>query len=291
MLVEDWISPNVGANLTREAESYRYRGLGTLGGNHESAQHYDGLSARIHWAIFGPMHAPIRALPFPVRLTLALAGDTIIPNPFRWEEPMSRISRRRFVEGTGAGLAAVAAVPLAVEELAAQQKSSPAGATSGALPGVPRTTVKLTVNGAEHSVEVEDRWTLVEVLRDHLQLIGTRIGCDRSECGACTVLIDGKPMYACTQLAAWMDGRSVQTVEGLAKGANLDPLQEAFIKHDAPQCGFCTSGQLMAAKALLNHNPHPTRDEVRAAMTGNLCRCSNYNHYVEAVLAASGGQA
>jgi CO/xanthine dehydrogenase Mo-binding subunit/aerobic-type carbon monoxide dehydrogenase small subunit (CoxS/CutS family) len=153
----------------------------------------------------------------------------------------------------------------------------------------PRTTVRLTVNGALHRVEVEDRWTLAEVLRDHLRLTGTKIGCDRGECGACTVLLDGKPLYSCSQLAVWADGKAIQTVEGLiAASGRLDPLQRAFVEHDAPQCGFCTSGQLMAAKALVNANPHPTADEVRAAMTGNLCRCSNYNHYVEAVLAATG---
>ena len=153
----------------------------------------------------------------------------------------------------------------------------------------PRTTVRLTVNGTLHRLEVEDRWTLAEVLRDHLKLTGTKIGCDRGECGACTVLLDGKPVYSCSQLAVWADGRTVQTVEGLiAADGQLDPLQRAFVEHDAPQCGFCTSGQLMAAKALVNANPHPTADQVRAAMTGNLCRCSNYNHYVEAVLAATG---
>jgi aerobic-type carbon monoxide dehydrogenase small subunit (CoxS/CutS family) len=191
---------------------------------------------------------------------------------------MKKISRRRFVEGTSAGIVAVAAIP-AVE---AQQKA-PVTTTQS---GVPRTTIKITVNGVDHRVEVEDRWTLVELLRDHLELTGTKIGCDRGECGACTVLVDGTPLYSCSQLAVWMDGRSIQTVEGLAKNGKLDPLQEAFIEHDAPQCGYCTSGQLMIAKALLMKNARPTRDEVRTAMTGNLCRCSNYNHYVEAVVAA-----
>ena len=152
---------------------------------------------------------------------------------------------------------------------------------------MPRTTIRVTVNGKAERVEVEDRWTLAELLRDHLGLTGTKIGCDRGECGACTVLLDHQPIYSCSYLAVWTDGRSVQTVEGLASGTRLDPLQQAFVDHDGPQCGFCTSGQLMSAKALLDANPHPTADEVRAAMTGNLCRCSNYNRYVEAVLAAA----
>ncbi len=198
---------------------------------------------------------------------------------------MKKISRRLFVEGTSAGLVA-ATVPLTAQKAKAQ---APAAApASEVLADVPRTTIQITVNGDQRQVEVEDRWTLVELLRDHLDLTGTKIGCDRGECGACTVLVDGKPMYSCSQLAVWMDGRSVQTVEGLARGEQLDPLQQAFIEHDSPQCGYCTSGQLMAARALLNETPKPTRDQVRAAMTGNLCRCSNYNHYVEAVMAAAG---
>ena len=105
---------------------------------------------------------------------------------------------------------------------------------------------------------MEDRWTLVEVLRDHLHLTGTKIGCDRGECGACTVLLEGKPVYSCSQLAVWMDGKSIQTVEGLEHNGKLDPLQQSFMDHDAPQCGFCTSGQLMSAKACLNSHPHAT---------------------------------
>ena len=163
-------------------------------------------------------------------------------------------------------------------------KSKPTAAPSPA----PRTKIKFTVNGTEKELEVEDRWTLVEVLRDHLQLTGTKIGCDRGECGACTVLLDGKSVYSCSQLAVWVHGRTVQTVEGLRVNGKLDPLQEAFIEHDGPQCGFCTSGQLMSGKALLNRNAKPTRAEVRAGMTGNICRCGNYNHYVESVLAAAG---
>jgi aerobic-type carbon monoxide dehydrogenase small subunit (CoxS/CutS family) len=186
---------------------------------------------------------------------------------------VSNISRREFVETTGAGLVVATATPLPAQP--------------ATRPAVPHTAIKLTINGTEHSVEVEDRWTLVELLRDHLGLTGTKVGCDRGECGACTVLLDGKPVYSCSQLAVWASGKSVQTVEGLAQKDHLHPLQEAFIAHDGPQCGYCTSGQLMSAKALLDRNPHPTREEVQAAMTGNICRCSNYNRYVESVLAAS----
>jgi len=147
--------------------------------------------------------------------------------------------------------------------------------------------ITITVNGVKYQVSVEPRWTLAEVLRDHLGLTGTKIGCNAGECGACTVLLDGKNVYSCSQLAVWVNGRSVTTVEGLAASGELDPLQKAFIEHDAPQCGYCTSGQLMSAKALLARNPNPTREEVQRGLTGNLCRCSNYNRIVESVLAAS----
>src|SRR3954468_6554992 len=179
-----------------------------------------------------------------------------------------RVSRRRFLAGSGTALTVAAVGP----KLRAQ----------GATPGTARTSITMTVNGARRTLQVEDRWTLAEALRDHLALTGTKIGCDRGECGACTVLMDGKPVYSCSQLAVWADGRSIQTVEGLVN----DPLQQSFVAHDAPQCGFCPSGQLMSAKALMNSTPHPTADQARAAMTGNICRCSGYNHYIDAVVAA-----
>ena len=143
---------------------------------------------------------------------------------------MGKISRREFVETTGAGLVVATGAPLAAQD------SPPSG---------PRTKVKLTVNGLEHRTEVEDHWTLAEMLRDHLRLTGTKIGCDRGECGACTVLLDGKPVYSCSQLAVWADGRSVQTVEGLAHNGQLDPLQKAFIDEQAAQCGFCLNAVIM----------------------------------------------
>src|SRR5881397_2487827 len=189
-----------------------------------------------------------------------------------------KISRRKFLKGTGAALAVATAAP----KIEAQ---TPAAGV--ARDAVPRSMIRVTVNGTERRIEIEDRWTLVELLRDHLGLTGTKIGCDRGECGACTVLLDGKPIYSCSQLAVWANGRSIQTVEGLLN----DPLQQSFVAHDAPQCGFCTSGQLMSAKALLSANPHPTADEVRAALVGNLCRCANYNRYVEAVLAVAAAPA
>ena len=139
-------------------------------------------------------------------------------------------------------------------------KSDPAQAyiaESTAARRAARRAVALKVNGKSYSVEVEHRNTLAEVLRDQLGLTGTKIGCDRGECGACTVIIDGRNMYSCSQLAVWMEGKEILTIEGLAKGDKLDPVQEAFIEHDGPQCGFCTSGQIMSGKALLMKNPKP----------------------------------
>jgi len=187
-------------------------------------------------------------------------------------------SRRALLDGAGSTGVATAAVPAL--------GSAPAEAADSALPAPASTAISLTVNGVRHRVEVEDRWTLVELLRDQRDLTGTKIGCDRSECGACTVLMHGHPVYACSQLAVWADGADVQTVEGLAHNGRLSPVQQAFIDHNAPQCGFCTPGQLMTATALLNTVPRPDAAQVQHALVGNLCRCSNYNAIVEAVVAA-----
>jgi xanthine dehydrogenase YagT iron-sulfur-binding subunit len=207
--------------------------------------------------------------------------DTTRPDlPTRSEH---ELSRRAFLEGTGAALVVASAVSMDAAAQAQSVEQPPAIAVD---PSVPHTTIRLTVNGTLHRVEVEDRWTLVELLRDRLGFTGTKIGCDRGECGACTVLLDDKPIYACSNLAVWMDGRQITTVEGLARNGELNPLQQAFVEHDAAQCGFCTSGQLMTATALLRSNPRPTAEDARTAMYGNLCRCANYNRYVEAVVAA-----
>ena len=187
------------------------------------------------------------------------------------------LTRRAFIEGTTAAVVAATAAPSLDAQTASPSPAAP----------VPRTTIRLTVNGVARQIEAEDRWTLVELLRDHLNLTGTKIGCDRGECGACTVLLDGKPVYSCSQLAVWADGRAITTVEGLSASGQLHPLQQAFAEHDAPQCGFCTSGQLMSAHALLAANPKPSASDVKHALVGNLCRCANYNRYVEAVLAAA----
>ena len=194
---------------------------------------------------------------------------------------MKPISRRSFLERSGTGIAVATAIP-ALEVPLPQLKSDEGSSSTPA-----RTEVTLKVNGKDHRLKVEDRWTLAEVLRDHLGFTGTHLGCDRGECGACTVLMDGKSVYSCSYLAVWTDGKEVTTVEGLAHGDQLDPLQEAFIEYDGPQCGFCTSGQLMSARALLNDNPNPTEKEARQAMAGNICRCSNFNQYLEAVLAVA----
>ena len=150
-----------------------------------------------------------------------------------------------------------------------------------------RLEVILTVNHVNYRVEVEPRRTLVEVLRETLGLTGTKRSCNEGECGACTVLMDGKPVASCLVLAVDAHGREIVTIEGLSQGERLHPLQEAFVKHGAIQCGFCTPGMVLSAKALLDRNPKPTALDVRKAISGNLCRCTGYQQIVDAILAAS----
>jgi carbon-monoxide dehydrogenase small subunit len=148
-------------------------------------------------------------------------------------------------------------------------------------------SITVTVNGLEETVDVPSNMTLLGMLRDKLALTGTKNGCEAGECGACTVLVDGEPVNACMVLAVEADGRQVTTVEGLASGGQLSGLQEAFVAHNAVQCGFCTPGVLISAHALLERNPHPTEEEIRAALVGNLCRCTGYLRIIEAIQTAT----
>ncbi|EFK08604.1 4-hydroxybenzoyl-CoA reductase subunit gamma family protein [delta proteobacterium NaphS2] len=143
--------------------------------------------------------------------------------------------------------------------------------------------IRLHVNGRVHRLLVEPRWTLLFVLREKLGLTGTKVGCERGECGACTVLMDNIPRYACMTLAVEAQGFEITTLEGLMKGEDLGRVQEAFLEHDAFQCGYCTPGQIMAAEGLLKDDPEPSPDAIRRGMSGNLCRCGAYTHIFEAV--------
>lgn len=191
------------------------------------------------------------------------------------------LSRRSFLKGVGltsAGLAVASGGEIFAEasEEASVKILSPKGAA-----------ITLEVNGKKHQLKVEPRETLVEVLRDRLHLTGTKIGCDRGACGACTVIIDGKNVTSCLMLAVDAQGKSIETIEGLEKEGELHPLQKSFIEYDALQCGFCTPGMVMSSKNLLDHNPSPNLADVKHAVRGNLCRCGTYPKVFQAVLAAS----
>lgn len=151
--------------------------------------------------------------------------------------------------------------------------------------------IQVSVNGELHERSVEAKKTLLDLLRDDLELTGTKRGCDNGECGACTVLLNGQPVNACLVLAVEADGKEVLTIEGLADGPHLHPLQEAFIRHGAVQCGYCSPGMILTARALLDENPRPTEMEVKKAIAGNLCRCGTYNKVVRAVLSVAGKKA
>lgn len=149
--------------------------------------------------------------------------------------------------------------------------------------------IEFVVNGEKVAVEVEDHWTLLRLIREELALKGTKEGCGKGECGACTVLLDGRPVNSCLVLAVEAEGRELRTVEGegARAGAGLSSLQQAFIDHGALQCGFCTAGMLMSARALLARKPDPTEDEVKEAISGNLCRCTGYQPIIDAILDAA----
>lgn len=156
--------------------------------------------------------------------------------------------------------------------------------------GVRRYLITLIVNGDARTVLVTGNAILANVLRDELNLTGTKKGCELGDCGSCTVLLEGKPVDSCMVLAMDVDGLEITTIEGVAANSKLDAIQEAMINYAAVQCGYCTPGMVLSAKALLTRNPHPTEPEVREAISGNLCRCTGYVHIVEAVLAASQGR-
>lgn len=148
--------------------------------------------------------------------------------------------------------------------------------------------VNMAINGREHTMEVESNETLAEVLRERLRLTGTKIGCNRGECGACTVLINGEAVLSCITLAVECDGKEILTIEGLQdeRTGALDPVQEAFVENFGIQCGFCTPGMVMSAKALLSKNPNPSEEEIKQGIQGNLCRCTGYQQIIESILAA-----
>ena len=148
-------------------------------------------------------------------------------------------------------------------------------------------TARLRINGEIHELTVPTEKTLMELLREDLELTGTKCGCDTGECGSCTVLVDGKPARSCLVLAVEVGDREITTIEGLADGEKLHPVQRAFIEHQAIQCGFCSPGMILTAKAFLDENPTPTREDVRRGLGGNICRCTGYQKIVEAVLMAA----
>lgn len=150
--------------------------------------------------------------------------------------------------------------------------------------------IKLKINGYPYETVADDRRTLLEILRENVGLTGTKKGCEEGECGVCTVLMDGEAVASCLVLAVEAQGREITTVEGLAQGDKLHPIQEAFVKYGALQCGFCTSGMILSAKALLDKNPKPSKDEIRMAIAGNLCRCTGYVKIIEAIQAVAEGK-
>lgn len=212
------------------------------------------------------------------------------------EQPDSPVhaSRRRFMQSAALGVSVVA-LPAAAAESSAPPRTE---SRSPALPPVPMRPLTLRVNGTLHQLQVEPRTTLLDALREHMGLTGTKKGCDRGQCGACTVLVDGRRINSCLTLAIMQEGRDITTIEGLAQGEALHPMQAAFVKRDALQCGFCTPGQICSAVGMLAEaragafsavQPPPARttsltdDEIRERMSGNLCRCGAYQNIVAAI--------
>jgi xanthine dehydrogenase YagT iron-sulfur-binding subunit len=194
------------------------------------------------------------------------------------DEPGLNVSRRSFLKTVSA--TSLAAGVLSPPDSEAQSGPAPIG--PGEVP------IKLTIDGKVHALSVEPRVTLLDALRNRLDLTGLKRVCDRGTCGACTVIVEGRTLYACSHLAIEMQGKPIRTVAGLAKGTVLHPVQQAFCEHDGLMCGFCTPGFVMASVALLEHTPNPTPEQAKAALGGNICRCGTYTRVLEAVLDTKG---
>jgi xanthine dehydrogenase YagT iron-sulfur-binding subunit len=188
------------------------------------------------------------------------------------------LTRRGFLTTMGAGAVTVAMASKLPAQPAAEAEMVERGEMARVI---------LQINGRKYGLLVEPRWSLLYVLREQLGLTGTKVGCERGECGSCTVLIDDFPRYACMTLAVEAEGAKITTLEGLMKGEELGPVQQAFVEHDALQCGYCTPGQIMAVEGLLRQNPHPSTEEIRNGMSGNLCRCGAYKHIINAAKKAA----
>lgn len=196
------------------------------------------------------------------------------------EKEQGGVTRRGFLATVGAGAVAFAAGGRA-------GAPAPATAAGGVRQAADTVSVVLNVNNTSHRLLVESRWSLMYVLREVLGLTGTKVGCERGECGACTVLIDDVPRYGCLTLAVEAEGRRITTVEGLMDGEELGAVQQAFVEKDAMQCGYCIPGQVVSVEGLLRKNPRPGRDDIRLAVSGNLCRCGSYEHIFKAAERAS----
>ena len=194
-------------------------------------------------------------------------------------KPASGFSRRGFIQGVGVGGGALSTGLL---ESPAEAQSLPSGVVAG------ETAITLQINGKPYKTTVEPRATLLDTMRNSLDLTAAKRVCDRGTCGACTVVVDNKAVYSCTMLAIDAQGKQIQTLEGVAQGNNPHPLVQAFVNNDAQQCGYCTPGFVMASKAFLDRNPNPTFDQVKSGLGGNLCRCGTYVGIRKAVLEAAG---
>jgi xanthine dehydrogenase YagT iron-sulfur-binding subunit len=197
------------------------------------------------------------------------------------EQDRPGVSRREFLKISGL----TAAVPLV-----SGARTVEAAGDEVQVYGPGKTPVTLNVNGRKLRAELEPRVTLLDGLRDHFNLTGAKRVCDRGECGACTVLLDRQPVYACSLLAIDVQGREITTVEALGNDTRLDPVQQAFVNNDAQQCGFCTPGFVVACKAFLDQHPHPSDEDIRRGLSGNLCRCGTYEGIRKAIAEVSGGR-